>query len=91
MNDATLLPVSGASPYDVVVGADLSDRLAAMLGSDVQRVAVVCPESLRGRFPAYLDALRAAYDVLMLAVPDGEAAKSAAVAAACWESLGEAG
>ena len=40
----TVLPVAGASPYDVVVGTDLADRLPAMLGAGVQRVAVVFPE-----------------------------------------------
>ena len=38
-----------------------------------------------------LDALADAYDVLALPVPDGERAKTAAVAAGCWEALGEAG
>jgi 3-dehydroquinate synthase len=90
MSESTVLPVRGASPYDVVVGEGLADRLPGALGSAVQRVALVCPESLVDRFPAYLDAL-AAYDVLVLPLPDGEEAKTAAVAGACWEALGEAG
>ena len=38
-----------------------------------------------------VDALAATYDVLVLPLPDGERAKTAAVAASCWEALGEAG
>ncbi|MCW2766336.1 MAG: 3-dehydroquinate synthase [Nocardioides sp.] len=91
MTSSTVLPVRGASAYDVIVGADLSDRLPTVLGAGVQRVAVVCPESLRDRFPAYLDTLAAAYDLLVLPIPDGEEAKTAEVAASCWESLGGAG
>ncbi len=38
-----------------------------------------------------LDSLAAAYDVMVLPIPDGERAKKAAVAVSCWEALGEAG
>ena len=40
MND-TVLHVGGASPYDVVVGHGLADRLPTMLGESVERVAVL--------------------------------------------------
>ncbi|HEY6934064.1 MAG TPA: 3-dehydroquinate synthase [Marmoricola sp.] len=84
------IPVQGPSPYDVVVGADLLDEVRRMLPAGVQRVAVVRPEDLPG--PARLVADRlTGLDVLDLPLPAGEAAKTAAVAAACWERLGEAG
>src|SRR5687768_752907 len=89
MND-TVLHVGGASPYDVVVGHALGHRLPAMLGDGVQRVAVVRPEGLADVVASLRPALER-YDVLELDVPDGEAAKTADVAAACWERLGEAG
>ena len=38
-----------------------------------------------------LDVLVEHYDVLALGLPDGERAKTAAVAADCWEALGERG
>ena len=35
----TVLRVDGPAPYDVVVGHELADRLPALLGVGVQRVA----------------------------------------------------
>jgi 3-dehydroquinate synthase len=91
MTTSTVLPVRGAAPYDVIIGVGLADRLPIVLGAGVQRVAVVCPASLIDAFPAFLDSLAASYDVLVLPIPEGEDAKTAAVAVSCWESLGEAG
>jgi 3-dehydroquinate synthase len=86
----TVLHVAGASPYDVVVGHGLGHRLPAMLGADVQRVAVMRPEGLAHVAATLRPALQG-YDVLDLTVPDGEAAKTADVATTCWELLGGAG
>ncbi|MCB8956551.1 MAG: 3-dehydroquinate synthase [Nocardioides sp.] len=83
--------VDGPAPYDVVVGHELADRLPALLGVGVQRVAVVFSDVLAELVNPVLDSLAAAYDVMVLPVPDGERAKKAAVAASCWEALGEAG
>ena len=87
----TVLRVAGESPYDVVVGHDLSERLPQMLGVGVQRVAVVFSDALAELVRPVLDSLAAAYDVMVLPIPDGERAKKAAVAASCWEALGDAG
>ena len=83
--------VAGPSPYDVVIGHDLADRLPGLLGDEVQRVAVVLADALAGVAAPVLQVLEAAYDVTVLTVPDGERAKTAAVAAACWDALGTAG
>ena len=91
MTDATTLHVGGEAPYDVVVGRDLLARLPEVLGESVQRVALLYAEPLHHLAQAALDALVAEYDVLALAVPDGEQAKAASVAHECWEALGEAG
>lgn len=85
----TVIRVEGPAPYDVVVGHGVLDRLAGLLGGGVTRVAVVRPEGLPA--DAVLAALDATYGVLDLPIPEGEAAKSAATAAACWEALGAAG
>ncbi|GAB3195009.1 3-dehydroquinate synthase [Nocardioides hungaricus] len=87
----TVVRVAGASPYDVVVGHDLADRLPQMLGVGVQRVAVVFSDVLAELVNPVLDSLAAAYDVMVLPIPDGERAKKAAVAVSCWEALGDAG
>ena len=95
-DDTSVLPVAGASPYDVVVGRGLVELLPGLLGSDVQRVAVIHDGELTEIADGIVDALRspdhgAAYDVLALGLPAGEEAKTAAVTAECWESLGRAG
>jgi 3-dehydroquinate synthase len=86
----TVLHVGGASPYDVVVGRDLREHLVAMLGSSVARVAVICPETLEGVVEDLVEPI-GDLDVTLLTVPDGEEAKRAEIAEACWEALGEEG
>lgn len=85
---STTIRVAGPAPYDVVVGEAVLDRLPGLLGEGVTRVAVVHPEGLAA---APVLAALGAYAVLDLPIPDGEAAKTPATAAACWEALGAAG
>jgi 3-dehydroquinate synthase len=91
MPEATVIRVDTASAYEVVVGAGLLGRLPDQLGTGVQRVAVVHPEDLPEPANRVRDELGPAYDVLPLPVPPGEQAKTAEVAARCWEYLGVAG
>ncbi len=89
----TVLHVGGASPYDVVVGHHLADHLPLMVG-DALRVAIICPDSLEELVEDVVGPLvdtMPERDVTVLAVPDGEEAKTAEVANACWEALGEEG
>lgn len=86
------IAVGGPAPYDVVVGHELLGELSAMLGSGVQRVALIHPGALRGTADGIRDELtRQGYDVLAVPVPDAEQAKTADVAAHCWSALGQAG
>ena len=79
-------------PYDVVVGTGLSAELPAMLGEDVRRVAVVHPRTLATRAVALSAQLaQEGYTASLVEVPDAEAAKSAEVAAHCWQTLGRLG
>ena len=87
----TVLPVRGASPYEVVVGHGLADRLPGILGPRTRRVAVLHPAELEEPVQPVLDALRPHFDVLALGLPDGEQSKTAPVVADCWEALGESG
>jgi 3-dehydroquinate synthase len=87
----TVLHVGGASPYDVVVGRGLVGRLPELLGDAVERVAVLYAGELGALADPVVDALVEHYDVLALGLPDGERAKTAPVAADCWEALGESG
>ncbi|MFL6130509.1 MAG: 3-dehydroquinate synthase [Mycobacteriales bacterium] len=88
---SVIVPVGGPAPYDVVVGEELDGELAPLLPG-AERVALVHPPTLRERAAALAERLRAAgLSVLPLAVPDGEAAKTLAVAGDCWDALGAAG
>ncbi len=79
----TTIRVAGAAPYDVEVGHGVLDRLPAVLGDDVRRVALLHAPGLSVDLPGY--------EVLDIELPDGESAKSSAVVADCWEALGAAG
>ncbi|MEZ0579988.1 3-dehydroquinate synthase [Nocardioides sp. MH1] len=87
----SVLHVGGASPYDVVVGRGIADRLPGVLGDDVQRVAFLHAAELTELAEPVLTVLRERYDVLALGLPSGEETKAAEVAFQCWEALGDAG
>jgi 3-dehydroquinate synthase len=82
------IPVGGPSPYEVVVGEDLLGELPGLVSGAAQ-VAIVHPPVMADR------AARAAailtQKVTRIEVPDGEAAKTLAVAGRCWDALGAAG
>ena len=87
----TTVRVATAQPYDVVIGARLLGALPGLLGAGVRRVAMIHPESLDETGEEVRAELSArGYEVHRLPVPDGEAAKTAEVAAACWAGLGRA-
>ncbi|WP_232676031.1 3-dehydroquinate synthase [Nocardioides sp. R-C-SC26] len=92
----SVLHVGGASPYDVVIGHHLAGHLPGMVG-DAVRVAIICPDSLEHLVEEIVGPLAEPTpavperDITVLAGPDGEEAKSAEVANACWEALGEEG
>ncbi|MEP6696012.1 MAG: 3-dehydroquinate synthase [Pseudonocardiales bacterium] len=84
------VPVGGEQPYDVVIGAGLVDRLPPLLGT-ARQVAVLHSPSVRDCATAVAATLTGAgFLVQPIEVPDGEAAKTATVAVACWEALGAA-
>lgn len=91
MAEPTLVRVATDAAYDVVVGSNLLDRLPALVGEAAQRVAVVFPDDLADVAEEIRRELLPAHDVLLLPVPAGEQAKTAEVAARCWEALGAAG
>ncbi len=92
MTGATRIRVRSAAPYDVVVGHGLRGELRGLLGPDVRRVAVVHPAALAVLAADIGSGLQEdGYDVHAIEVPNAEDAKTAGVAARCWQSLGEAG
>jgi 3-dehydroquinate synthase len=90
VDDVTVIPVGGEQPYEVLVGADLTDRLPSILPGAAQ-VAVLFTESVRETAERAGAGMRAAgVEVLPIEVPDAEAAKTIEVAARCWDALGGA-
>src|SRR5690606_12729383 len=82
MSGATRIPVGGESPYEVVVGTGVYAELPGLLRPGVSTVAVIHPEGLPELARPVTGALsEAGYDVVALPVPDGEACKTAEVAA----------
>ena len=92
MTEATTLSLPGPDGYDVVVGHGVLDRLPALLGGSVRRVALVHPVTLAdraGRVRAWVESHGP--EAHAIEVPDGEAAKTAEVLAFCWDVLGREG
>ncbi|MCW2867938.1 MAG: aroB [Marmoricola sp.] len=89
----TRIAVTGASPYDVLVGRDLVGELPGLVGPAALRVALIYDGDLTTLSTRWRLALAdAGYEVTGIPlVPPGEQAKSAAMAQSCWEVLGLAG
>ena len=69
MADATVLPVRGASPYDVVVGSGLAGRLPGVLGRPWSASRCSSPKGSSETAQPMLDVLVEHYDVLALGLP----------------------
>jgi 3-dehydroquinate synthase len=86
------ITVAGERPYQVLVGYGLLAEVPALLGQDVQRVALLHPPTMiktAERLSRLLST--AGLEPVRIDVPDAEAAKSVAVAERCWSILGNAG
>ncbi|HUR74747.1 MAG TPA: 3-dehydroquinate synthase [Sporichthya sp.] len=91
MTDAVTIRVGGPVPYDVLVGHAVTRELPGLLGAGVAQVAVIAPLSLHDFGSSVGESLsEAGLQVRLIEVPDGEEAKTATVAAACWQALGDA-
>jgi len=87
----TRIEVGGDAPYRVLVGTDLAAELPPLLAG-AQRVAVLHQPTMRAAAAGVRDRLAAAgHQVHLLEVPDGEDAKTLAVAGDCWDALGRLG
>lgn len=76
--------------YQVLIGPGVRDGLGALLPEGV-RVFLMYPPALAEPVQAISAALAAAgHQVVEQCTPDGEAAKTALVAAECWAALGQA-
>jgi 3-dehydroquinate synthase len=83
--------VPGAAPYDVVIGPGAQAELALVLAG-TPKVAVVHQPPVAALAGAAVETLQTAgVAAEAVVVPDGEGAKSAAVAAELWEEFGRLG
>ncbi len=86
-----VIPVRAEREYDVVIGRGLLAHLPRMLAGSA-RVAIIHPGALLTTADAVRDDLDAAgFDVTLVEIPEAEDAKTAEVAAFCWQVLGTAG
>lgn len=94
VTDPTRIAVGGpdaAHRYDVVIGTGLLGEVPALLDG-AQRVAILHPPTLRATAEAVRDDLRAGgFEAHVIELPDGEDAKTLAVAGFCFDVLGQIG
>ncbi|GAB3617463.1 3-dehydroquinate synthase [Okibacterium endophyticum] len=93
MNTAepTIVPVTGASSYDITVGNGVLPLIADAIGTGTTKVLIVHPPTLAARAEQLRELLAEHYQQVLLAeVPDAEAAKRVEVAAFCWQIMGQA-
>ncbi len=82
-------PSDGGRPYQVIVGVGVLSELPGLMPEGARTVVVVHAQSLGDIARPACGALTAAgYQVHAEPVPDGEAAKTVAVAAGLWSRLG---
>ncbi len=78
-------------PYEVVIGRDLGDEVAAAVAGS-PKVAIVHPPTLVANAEATRDRLRDnGIDTHLVPVPDAEAGKTLTVAGQCWDALAAMG
>jgi 3-dehydroquinate synthase len=85
------VPVPGDKPYEVVIGPGAGAELALVLAGTARAVVVHAPPLAAAAGAAVETLQTAGVAAEALVVPDGEAAKSATVAAGLWEEFGRLG
>ncbi|MDP3971593.1 MAG: 3-dehydroquinate synthase [Candidatus Nanopelagicales bacterium] len=91
-SEPTRIRVTGGGDYDVIIGGSLEGQLIAVLPSSAARVVIVHTESVAPIARQVVEVVAVAGKVpTVIEIPDGEAAKTVLVAAACWDKLGAAG
>lgn len=91
MADITRITVNVDRPYSVTIGRSLlTDIVASLPGA--ARIAVIHPAALHATAATIVAAFRDSGKVaISIETPDAEAAKTAEVAAYCWQVLGQSG
>jgi 3-dehydroquinate synthase len=79
--------VNGDEPYEVLVGVGALADLGRLITDDVRRVAFVYQPAVAHIVDDVEKQLAARVEIVRIEVPAGEAAKSAAVVVAAWDTL----
>lgn len=83
--------VSGADPYEILVGRALLNEVPATLGAAVRKVLIVHPVALTTAAETLRESLVASgVEAILAGVPESEDAKRVEVAAFCWGVMGKA-
>ena len=85
MNDRIV--VNGDEPYDVIVGVDALADFGSLVTDDVRRVAFVYQPAVASVLDDLEKSLATRVEVVRIEVPEGEAAKTASVVVAAWDTL----
>ncbi len=85
----TVIPIGGATPYDVVVGHRLADQLPALLAGASTVVVIADPSVAHHAAPITTALAAAGHRVETVPIEAGEQAKSLATIAGLWNALGE--
>jgi 3-dehydroquinate synthase len=89
MTDTTVIDVTGATPYPVVVGRGVLADLPDHLGPRAAKVLIVHPPTLGAKAAALRESLAPRFEVYLAEIPDAEDAKRIEVAAFCWQIMGQ--
>lgn len=85
------IAVAAEHEYEVLVGRDLSTELVPMVGERATKVLLLHARPVAAAAARVAEDLRGhGYEVVVLEVPDAEAAKTAQVLTHCWGVLGQA-
>ncbi len=90
MEHVTKIDVTGADPYQILVGRALLGEVGKALGAAVQKVMIIHPEALAVSAEALREELVSqGYEAILAGIPNSEDAKRVEVAAFCWGILGQ--
>ncbi len=89
---SAVVAVRGADPYEVHIGHGIGKRAIEGIAESVARIAVIHPPTLRDEAEVLRNEIvELGKSAITIEVPDGEKAKTAAVADYCWSVLGQSG
>lgn len=90
MSSTVKISVTGADPYDILIGRALLSEVPQSLGSKVSKVLVIHPVGLTVSAELLRESLvQSGFEAILAGVPDSEDAKRVEVAAFCWGIMGK--